>query len=65
MVKFPSKSEVVPLLVPLIITFAPGRGLLELASVIVPVIVPCPNPKNGVRNVITIRNLIKLSCLRF
>ena len=36
-VKLPSKSVTTPLLVPLIMMFAPGIGLLEVVSVTVPV----------------------------
>ena len=61
-VKFPSKSEVVPFVVPLTMTFAPGNGLPVLASVTVPVTVPCAKAKTGNIKIKKVNNLIKSCC---
>ena len=49
MVKFPSKSEVVPLVVPTIIIVAPGNGTPS-SSVIFPEIDPCENANCAIKN---------------
>ena len=63
--KLPSKSVVVPVVVPLTTTFAAGNGRPLLASVTLPLIMPCENTtigiaKNNNRNI-----LLNKVCLIF
>ena len=49
-VKFPSKSVDVPLVVPFTITVAPGNGVFESPSNTVPVIGPCEKAVTVIKN---------------